>query len=91
MPISSELEAYFEKTRKKRYITQKLDDIRSQVDPAFLVSFDFFRHQVLSIVEENPDAGDLVEDEVVELGVALQKRQRVHNLKKSALVIEKIS
>lgn len=91
MPVSSGLEAYFDKKRKKQAVAQKLDDVRAAVDPAFLASFDFFRDQVLTIVEETPEAHDMVEGEIEELHQTLQRRQRVHNLKKSALIIEKIS
>lgn len=65
MPVSSGLEAYFDKNRKKQSVKRKLDDIYSQVDPAFLLSFEKFRTQVLEIVEETPEASERVEEEVI--------------------------
>lgn len=91
MPVSSGLEAYFDKNRKKQSVKRKLDDIYSQVDPAFLLSFEKFRTQVLEIVEETPEASERVEEEVTLLWNNLKRTHRVNNLKKSAAIIEKIS
>lgn len=71
MPVSSGLEKYFDKTRKKKAkkddkadIRGKLCSVESQIDPAFSMSFQSFKERILEIVDETPEATCMVEGEL---------------------------
>ncbi len=64
MPVSSGLQQYFDKKRSKKQVQQKLDDIAGQIDPAFLASFEQFRTKVLDIVDDTPEAENVVSEEI---------------------------
>jgi len=64
MPVSSGLEAYFNKKRKTSQVAQKFDDVCAHIDPAFCASFAKFRAQVLEIVDENPEVAEYAGEQV---------------------------
>ncbi|MCH8518921.1 hypothetical protein LAT59_04130 [Candidatus Gracilibacteria bacterium] len=90
MPVSDGLQAYFDKQRKKRVISQKLERVASDIDPAFLRSFEIFRERILGIVEENPEASDVVSSEIDELDIKLHHNRRKQSLQKAAKILEVI-
>lgn len=89
MPVSSGLQKYFDSQRKKKGDMQdKLQKLAGQIDPAFLKSFEEFHDKIMWIVDENPEATEIVSDELEELDVKLQNSNRKHNLKKAASIIQ---
>ena len=89
MPVSSGLQKYFDSQRsKKGNMQQKFAALADQIDPAFMQSFEAFHDRIIGIVEDNPDAVDMVSEELDELDIKLHSAKRTHNLKKAATVIE---
>jgi hypothetical protein len=90
MPVSSGLQKYFDSQQKKKSqgdVKKKFQDLASQVDPAFMASFESFHDRILDIVDENPEAQDMVIEEIGELDMKLQNSNRVHNMKKASSII----
>lgn len=90
MSVSSGLQQHFDKKAKKRDISSKLDDLRGQIDPAFLASFENFRTQVLSIVDEAPEETDVIEEEIGELETKLQRVNKKRSIKTFEIITEQI-
>ena len=98
MPVSSGLEKYFDKSRKKKRkkngdseIKEKLTAVESQIDPAFSMSFQSFKERILEIVDETPEATDMVDSELWNLNEKLKSTKRRHNLKKAAAIIDAVA
>ena len=64
--------------------------MKGEIDPAFIQSFEDFRLRILGIVEENPDASEIVSEEIEDLGIKLHHTKRKHNLKRAAAILESI-
>ena len=61
MPVSSGLQKYFDSQRKKKQdIKDRLASLADQIDPVFLQSFENFHERIMGIMEDNPDAEDIV-------------------------------
>jgi len=90
MPVSDGLQAYFDKQRKKRDIWERLKKMQGDIDPAFMQSFEDFRLRILGIVEENPEASEIVVWEIEELDYKLHHASRKHNLKRVAVIAEAV-
>ena len=88
MPVSDGLQAYFDKQRKKRDIWARLEKMKGEIDPAFIKSFEDFRLRILGIVEENPDASEIVAWEIEELDYKIHHTNRKHNLKRAATILD---
>jgi len=88
MPVSAGLQKYFDGRRKgSKDIGDKLKKIQDQLDPKFLWKFEDFRTRILTIVGEDPDAEDIVHEEIDILGSNLQDLGRKHSLKKASTLI----
>ncbi len=88
MPVSSGLQKYFDSQRQKKGdIKQRFEELSWQIDPAFMHSFEAFHDRIIDIVDENPEAIDVVSEELDDLGMKLHKSQRKHNLQKAATII----
>lgn len=89
MPVSTGLQKYFDSKRsKKGDMQQKFAAISQQIDPAFMKSFEVFHDKIMGIVEENPEASEMLWEELSELDMELQNSNRTHDLKKAAAIIE---
>jgi len=74
MPVSDWLQKHFDKTWPgKKQIHDRLQKIQWQIDPAFMKSFEKFRHQVLCIVDDTPGACSIVDGEIVHLETKLER------------------
>ncbi len=90
MPVSDGLQAYFDKQRKKQDIWARLKKIQGDIDPVFMKSFEDFRLRILGIVEENPEASEIVVWEIDELNHRLHHANRKHQLKRVATIAKAI-
>ncbi len=91
MPVSDALQAYFDKQRKKKQdISQRLESMKGYIDPAFIQSFEDFRLRILGIVEENPEASELVSDEIDELDIKLHHARRKQSLHRAATILDAV-
>lgn len=89
MPVSSGLQKYFDSQKKKKGDMQdSLAKLKGQIDPAFLQSFEAFHDRILNIVDENPQAEEIVANELEDLSHNLGERKRVHQTKKAAKIID---
>ncbi len=89
MPVSSWLQKYFDSQRsqKKGDTSAKLDAIMAHVDPVFMQSFQDFRSRILDIVDDNQDCEDIIHDELNQLEDDMEKRKRLHDMKKLSTYI----
>ena len=87
MPVSDGLQAYFDKQRKKRDISIRLEKMMDDIDPQFAKSFEDFRSRILGIVDENPEASEIVQEEIDELGIKLHHTNRTHSIKRAATIL----
>lgn|GEM_PF-5516272 len=69
---------------------KRFDDLRGQIDPAFLSNFENFRCQVLEIVEENPESCGIVNEEVDALETKLQRVNRKKSVQTFEVVTDNI-
>lgn len=91
MPVSSGLQKYFDSQQKKKSkgdMKKKFQDLATSVDPAFMASFEAFHDRILDIVDDCPEAEHMLNEEISELDMQLQKSNRVHNMKKASTVID---
>jgi len=91
MPISSGLQKYFDSQQKKKSaqdMKKRFADLQWKIDPAFMQSFVWFHDKIMEIVEENPDALDIVSDEMEDLNQNVERTHRTHELKKAQAIIE---
>lgn len=90
MVVSAGLQKYFDRSKKwkKDDTGAKLDAIASQIDPAFSMSFNVFRERILEIVDETPEASEMVMAELGDLDENLKTSRRRHNLKKAEAIID---
>ncbi len=90
MPVSSGLQKYFDSQYKKKSkgeMGQKFEDLAWQIDPAFMQSFEAFHDKLLDIVDENPQAEEMVVEEISNLDMKLKNSGRKHDMKKAAAII----
>lgn len=90
MPVSSGLQKYFDSQQKKKSggdMKKKFQDLASQIDPAFMASFESFHDRILDIVDENPEAEEMITEEIGDLDMKVQNSKRVHNMKKATTII----
>lgn len=90
MPVSDGLQAYFDKQRKRRDIWARLEKLKIDIHPAFLKNFEDFRLRILDIVEENPEASEIVSWEIEELDIKLHHAQRKQSLQRVATLLKTI-
>lgn len=88
MVVSEGLQKYFDAQRDENNIESKLSSLSTDLDPRFLQSFSEYRSRILWIVQENPEAEEMISNEVIDLGEKLTERKRQHNMKKAAVVID---
>ena len=90
MVVSDGLQKYFDASQKwKRDDTdRKLKAMERDIDPAFAISFQSFRSRILEIVDETPEASDMVMGELWDLDEKLKTSRRRHNLKKAAAILD---
>lgn len=88
MPVSAGLQKYFDSQKKKSGTMQdSLASLKWQIDPAFMQSFEAFHDKIMWIVDDDPDASELVSEELSDLDMKMQSASRKHNLKKAASII----
>jgi len=90
MPVSDGLQAYFDKQRKKRDIWARLEKMKTDIHPEFLKNFEDFRLRILDIVEENPEASEIVNWEIEELDIKLHHARRKQSLQRAATILDVI-
>ena len=90
MPVSSWLQSHFDKKRKKKQVAIKLENIRGQIDPSFIASFEKFRSKVLCIVEDSPESCNIVEQEIDSLETKLERVKKKKKVKKFHTITDSI-
>ena len=91
MPVSSGLQKYFDSQYKKKSkgdFQKKIEDLSVSIDPAFMQSFEMFHEKIMGIMDENPDAWSMIEEEIEDLDIKLKNTQRVHDMKKAAAIVK---
>lgn len=89
MPVSSGLQKYFDsKKPKKGDMEDKFASLKGQIDPAFMKSFEAFHDKIMDIVEEVPEAEEIIGEELEQLDAKLSNENRRHNLKKAKSIID---
>lgn len=90
MSVSPWLQRYFDsKQQKKKAIKRKFKKIQDDIDPAFQASFQTFKKQLLSIVDNNPGNEDIISDELDVLWAGVKKSNGKYNVKLGAAIINK--
>lgn len=89
MPVSSGLQKYFDSRKpKKSDMDEKFASLAGQIDPAFMQSFEAFHDKIMNIVDENPEAEDMLTEELSGLEDKLERSNRRHNLRKAESIID---
>lgn len=91
MSVSSGLQKYFDSQQKKKSkgdMKKKFQDLATNVDPAFMASFEAFHDRILDIVDEDSEIEEFVWEEISQLDMKLTSTNRKHNMQKAAVVID---
>jgi len=92
MVVSAGLQSYFDKKRswKKGQIQKRFADLRGEIAPEFLESFENFHTKVMEIFEETPEAYNIVEKEVTNLETNLERMKGKKNIRIWGIIADNI-